>query len=145
MLWILIVAFAATLALGSLTPEEISRAPADEAPTVDRGPVESLAIWLIRAPHGGYFKWLVAQRLGKLARAMLAFRGRHEVPSGREALDGPGWNPPREVAAYLESGLNGSFADFPQPRWPFQRPRLSPLDLDPEEAIRFIESNMEIT
>lgn len=107
------------------------------------GPVESLAAWLTRAPHGLYFKWLIAHRLGRLSRALVAFRSRQEASPAWEPLAGPGWDPPGEVAAYLQSGLNGSFADYPRPRWPFQKQSPTPLDIDPAKAIDYIESKME--
>jgi hypothetical protein len=107
------------------------------------GPIESLADWMVRAPSGTYFKWLVAQRLGKLSRGLIAFQTRAELKEGGARLDAPGWNPPGEVKAYLESGLNGSFADFPRPRWPFQKPKPTPLDIDPVAAIDYVESKAE--
>ena len=108
-----------------------------------RGPVESLAGWMARAPRGLYFKWLIANRLGKLARALVAFQARQQPKPVWEPLAGAGWEPPSEVAAYLESGVNGSFADYPRPRWPFQKANPTPLDIDPEQAIDYIESKME--
>lgn len=142
--WILIVAISLWLITGSLAPEEKPRPRQAVPPFMGRGQVESLALWLTKSVRGAYFKWLVAQRLAKLARDLLAWRERRNPPSAREALRGAGWDPPQKVAAYLESGLNRSFADFPQPRWPFEGPRPSPLDLNPQEALEFIESNLEM-
>jgi hypothetical protein len=105
--------------------------------------VESLADWFTRAPEGLYFRWLIAQRLGKLSRSLLNFNKRQVTSSGWEPLTGPNWDPPQEVATYLESGLNRSFAEFPRPRWPFQRPAPTPFDLDPTQAVEYIESHME--
>ncbi|RJP48660.1 MAG: hypothetical protein C4583_13850 [Anaerolineaceae bacterium] len=140
--WIILVAVITMLAVGSFSVEDAHsdgrRVPRKPA----QGQVEMLAGWLHRAPDGLYFKWLIAQRLGKLSREMNAFDARQPASSAREAATSPGWDAPEEVAAYLESGLNGSFADYPRPRWPFQRPRPTPLDLDPETAIDFIESKM---
>ena len=110
-----------------------------------RGPVESLAEWMDRAPRGLYFKWLIANRLGKLSRDLVTFQTRQEPKSRWDALTAPGWDPPREVAAYLESGLNGSFADYPRSRWPFQKQNPTPLDIDPLQVIDYIESKMEKT
>lgn len=141
--WILIVAASMWFILGSLAPEQKLRLRKADPPFMGRGQVESLALWLNKASRGNYFKWLVAQRLGVLARDLLAFRERRNPPSAREALRSEEWNPPQEVAAYLEAGLNGSFADFPQPRWPFEGPHATPLDLNPQEALDFIESNLE--
>jgi hypothetical protein len=146
LIWIILVGLVILIMIGSfgtgsqlVDGRRVSRRPL-------QGGVESLAGWFLRAPRGLYYKWLLAQRLGKLARELVAFNARQTAPSAHEALNGPGWDPPREVGAYLESGLNGSFADYPRPRrWrkPFQPLPPTPLDLDPARAIDYIESKME--
>ena len=143
LIWIILIGAVILIVLGSFAGEgrlvdgvNVPRKPL-------QGGVESLAGWFRRAPEGLYFKWLLAQRLGKLSREMIAFNARLISPSGSEALSGPGWDPPDQVASYLEAGLNGSFADYPRPRWFFQRPASTPLDLDPDQAIDYIESKME--
>lgn len=143
--WIILVGVIVMIEIGSFATE----IPLSDAKRETRKPVlgqvESLAGWFHRAPEGLYFKWLIAQRLGKLSREMNAFEARQPASSTREAPTGPGWDPPEEVAAYLESGLNGSFADYPRPRWWFQKSKPTPLDLDPATAIDYIESNLEKT
>jgi len=139
--WIILVVVVALLAVGSLAaePPKAKRAPLRFIPI--QGPIEALAGWMVKARSGIYFKWLVAQRLGLLARALINFKARHSAASSaQDPLAGPGWDPPEEVAAYLESGLNGSFADYPRPRWSFQTPAPTPLDLDPHQVIDFIET-----
>ncbi len=140
-LWVTLVVVVAFLGLGTLTldPLRLRRKRPETRPV--QGPVETLAVWMVKAPQGIYFKWLIAQRLGRLARSILAFNRRTASRSPRDALRGSGWDPPDEVAAYLESGLNGSFADFPRARWPFQRTEPTPLDIDPQQAIDYIESH----
>lgn len=142
-LWIILVVVIAMLAVGSFSAEDAPSEGRRVARKPAQGQVELLAGWLHRAPEGLYFKWLIAQRLGKLSRELIAFNARATAPSAHDALAGPGWDPPEEVAAYLGSGLNGSFADYPRPRWPFQRPRPTPLDLESETAIDYIESKLE--
>ena len=142
-LWIILVGVIIMIEIGSFSAEDsISDGKRDVRKPV-QGPTESLAGWFLRAPDGLYFKWLIAQRLGKLSRELISFNARQSPRSDRDALHGPGWDPPDEVASYLESGLNGSFADYPRPRWPFQRPPRTPLDLDPATAIDYIESKLE--
>ncbi len=141
--WIILVGVIILIEIGSFATGNSVSDGKREVRKPAQGQVESLAGWFHRATDGLYFRWLLAQRLGKLSRELNAFNSRQAAPSAREALAGPGWDPPEEVAAYLESGLNGSFADYPRPRWPFQRPRPTPLDLDPETAIDYIESKME--
>ncbi len=142
-LWILLVAGVVLMTISSLAVEEKMYARRASGRRPAQGPVESLAEWMGRAPRGLYFKWLIAQRLGRLARGLTSFNARQARASAWEPLSGPGWNPPGEVASFLESGVNGSFADYPRPRWPFQRPAPTPLELDPVRAIDYIESHME--
>jgi hypothetical protein len=145
LIWIILVGVIVMIELSSLVAEVRAPDGKRDVRKPVQGPVESLAGWFLRAPDGLYFKWLLAQRLGKLSRDLIAFNARQAAPSAHEALHGPGWEPPEEVAAYLESGLNGSFADYPRPRWPFQRPAPTPLDLDPDVAVDYIESKLEKT
>ena len=143
LIWIILVGVIVLIEVGSFSTESRLTDRRREVRKPHQGGVESLADWLHRAPQGLYFKWLLAQRLGKLSCELIAFNARKTAPSGHEALSDPGWDPPAAVAAYLESGLNGSFADYPRPRWFFQRPAPTPLDLDPEQAVEYIESKME--
>jgi hypothetical protein len=111
-------------------------------PRSPQGQVESLAVWLRKAERGIYFKWLVANRLGKLAYQVLLQRESGRPRSVFAPLVGPDWEPSRELQAYLETGLHGSFADYPasgrlSPHQP------TPLDLNVSEAVDFLESQVQ--
>lgn len=99
------------------------------------GPVESLAVWIRRGRSSNYFKWQLANRLARLA---------HKIPEGRVA-----WHDGRpnaeSVRQYLSAGINQSFVDFPAARGPFQPRVTTPLDLDPREAVDYLESQMELS
>ncbi len=104
------------------------------------GPIENIALWIKKSPGGVYYKWLIANRLGKAARELLDQReGR--VRKGFVRLSGKDWNPPYDVDAYLETGLNGSFADFPQTHWWTAKP--TRLDVNPQQVIEYLEYEME--
>ena len=105
-----------------------------------QGPVETLAIWMKKARSGVYFKWLIANRLGKLAHQMLAQRETHHVRSIFAPLISPDWTPPKPVQDYLEVGLHGSFADFPQAFVPWAKSTPTPLDQDLAEIVKALES-----
>jgi hypothetical protein len=107
------------------------------------GQVQELAAALERSPEGTYLKWTVAHRLGKLARGLLSQREGRSAGKGLARLEGRDWSPPEPVARYLEAGLNGSFADYPRQRWPAAGRPPIPLDLDPGDAVRYLESQME--
>jgi hypothetical protein len=140
-LWFLLVVIVVLTALGSLSGKFRPARSVEVDPDPNYGPVERLARYITRSADGVYYKWLVANRLGKLTRSMLVQRsGRDDLPDGR--LDAPDWNPPAEVSLYLESGLRKTFADFPRRRW-FWGSRETPFDMDVEDVIAYLESKME--
>ena len=111
---------------------------------IDRGKVESLAVAMQKSDRGIYFKWLVANRLGKLAYQILQQRENGKKRSVLAPLVGQGWEPEIGLRQYLEKGLHGSFADFPNSGYRFfVRPPKTSLDHDVREAIEFLESQVE--
>lgn len=107
------------------------------------GQVEDLAASLGKAEHGIYFKWLIANRLGKLAYQILLHRESGRPRSVFAPLAGVDWEPRPELRTYLETGLHGSFADYPHVNRAFGTPPKTPLDLDVTEAVEFLESQVE--
>jgi hypothetical protein len=106
------------------------------------GQVESLTVWMKRTERGIYFKWLIANRLGRIAHEILSQRVGGKTRSYFDPLTGPDWKPDGSVQVYLESGLKGSFADYPQGRHPFSKPSPTPLDQDVDDVIKFLESQV---
>lgn len=104
------------------------------------GQVESLSAWVKRTDRGIYFKWLIANRLGKVAHEILLQRLGGRTRSYFDPLTGPDWTPDPSVQQYLEAGLKGSFADYPQKRWPFSKPAPTPLDHDVKDVLEYLES-----
>lgn len=110
----------------------------------EKGRVEVLAHALRRSNRGIYFKWLVANRLGKLAFQLLIQRDHGKPRTVFEPLTGEGWNPTPETQLYLEKGLRGSFAEFPGSQWNyFAPPEKTPLDHDVHAVVSFLESKIE--
>lgn len=107
-----------------------------------QGPVEGFAVWIRKAEKGIYFKWLVANRLGKLAYQILLHRESGRPRSVFAPLIGSDWEPRKELQSYLETGLHGSFADFPN-TGPLSASQSTPLDLPVLEAVDFLESHIE--
>lgn len=99
------------------------------------GRVESLAGGIHRSRTSNYFKWQVANRLGRLARHI------SETPAFSETGEGGS----ESIRAYLAAGVHQSFVDFPTPRSPFARRLPTPLDVDPEEIVGYLESRMELS
>jgi len=145
-LWVILVVAVLLSALSSLLPEVRYRTAFKPVPKPVQGQVEILVEWLNKSRRGGsYYKWLVANRLGKTAREILAQRDGHAVSKKFGSLNGRDWSPPQKTRDYLEIGLNGSFADFPHPSWFWQSPKPTPLDLDPKQVIEYLENEMETT
>lgn len=141
--WWAVVAIVLVMLLFSLIPSRRS-APRKETKSKPRlGQVEELAVWLRRVKGGTYFKWLVANRLGKLAYQILLHRENGRPRSVFSPLVGEDWKPSRELQTYLEIGLHGSFADFPHSGSRFTVPPKTPLDYEVGEAIDFLESQLE--
>ena len=109
---------------------------------VSQGPIATLSSLIHKSEHGSYYKWVIANRLGRVARELLDQREGLQIKQKFTRLTGRDWNPPKEVAAYLEAGVNGSFADYPKRSWS-RAPHHTPLDVDPQQVIEYLESEME--
>lgn len=141
--WWVIIAVVLFMLLFSLVPP-LKPAPRREPNYKPRvGQVEELTIWLRRVKGGTYFKWLVANRLGKLAYQMLLQRESGRPRSVFAPLLGTDWKPSKELQTYLELGLHGSFADFPNPGSRFSAPPKTPLDYEIRQAVEFLETQLE--
>ena len=108
-----------------------------------RGQVEQLVEWMQKAEKGVYNRWLVANRLGRLAYQILVQRDSGRPHSFFEPLDGPDWNASKSLTNYLQAGLQGSFADYPRQTNPFLPPVKTPLDHDVRDAVEFLETKFD--
>jgi len=143
-IWWWFVIFIVLLMLAfSLVPHTTFRSGVQVKRKPSPGPVEALAGSLRKAERGIYFKWLIANRLGKLAYQILLHRESGRPRSVFAPLLGMDWEPTHELRNYLEIGLHGSFADFPNLKRPFRAPQQTPLDLDIAEAVEFLESQVQ--
>jgi hypothetical protein len=140
--WWVIIFIVLIILIFSLMPQPRFRRREGQKAKPPPGQVESLASWLRKAEKGIYFKWLVANRLGKLAYQILLHRESGRTRSFFTPLLGVDWEPRDELQQYLETGLHGSFADFPNTGRLSAR-QATPLDLDVMEAVVFLESQME--
>ena len=140
--WWIIVFLVLFMLSFSLTPQTRLLRREVQRGKPSQGPVEGMAVCLRKAEKGIYFRWLVANRLGKLAYQMLLHRESGRTRSVFKPLVGADWEPRTELQQYLETGLHGSFADFPNTSR-FSTPRHTPLDFDVAEAVDFLESQTE--
>jgi hypothetical protein len=141
--WVILVVLVLLIFAKSLAPQlrPPGKALTSSKPTL--GQVQTLAGWLNKSSTGIYFKWLIANRLGKLAYQILLQRSNGKPRSVFEPLTGPDWHPTADLQNYLQSGLQRSFADFPNPRKFFAPPAKTPLDLDINNAVDFLESQID--
>ena len=141
-IWWIGIALVTLLVLGtSLLPEIKPKREKIDLQREERGGVESLARALAKSNQGTYFKWVVANRLGKLAHQLLSLREHGKPRAPFAPLTGEGWDPPEDVRQYLERGLQGSFADFPTASWRnLKKKKKTALDLDVKKAMEFLES-----
>jgi hypothetical protein len=144
-IWGIFVFLIAILLFNSLTTRTVRRKLVREKSKPHLGNVEMLAQFIERSRQGIYIKWQVANRLGRLARDFLIQRGDRIDAKVIGSLTGRDWHPSEPVRAYLETGLNGSFADYPSARRFFSHPQPTPLDLDVSEAVDFLEGQMKST
>jgi hypothetical protein len=141
--WWLIFAIIFLMLIFSLLPEYKPREREEPKSKPKHGQVEDLAIWLERAKGGIYFKWLIANRLGKLAYQILLHRESGRPRSVFAPLLGTDWEPSPALRQYLETGLHGSFSDFPNIGRFLSAPPQTPLDYEVKNAVEFLESQVE--
>jgi len=142
--WVVVLLLVLYLLSRSLLPKFKIRERFRLKKKPDVGQVEYLANWIKKTERGIYFKWLIANRLGKIANQILENRSTGKTRSFFDPLTGPDWSPDPPVQSYLESGLQGSFADYPQERRFFSTPvQKTPLDHDLNEIVRYLETQVE--
>jgi hypothetical protein len=110
-----------------------------------KGQVEQLSDWMYKSETGVYNRWLVANRLGRLAYHILVQRDSGRPRSLFAPLDAPDWNASQPLTGYLQAGLQGSFADYPSQNNPFIPHERTPLDHDIGDAVEFLETKIDST
>lgn len=127
----------------SLVPDGIRMPGKEPVRKASMGSVETLSLWMEKSRSGIYYKWLVANRLGKIAYRLLEGHARRNNRLASDRLAGPGWTPDPRVQAYLEAGLLGSFADYPRNGNPLVKSAPTPLDHDIAAVVEFVESKID--
>jgi hypothetical protein len=135
LVWVIVLTLLLLVVVWNLVPETRPASRKEVIRRRMRGEVEALAIWIAKSQQGNYFKWQLANRLGRIARRL-------------DDLAGSGGRLPSsdaEVERYMDAGLNYSFVDFPTARNLLGGGRRTALDLDPRRAADYLESQMENT
>lgn len=150
LLWAVLLAIALLVSVRSLAK---SQRRVQEVREGQRESVGQVGVWAARIEamsRGGYYEQLLAQHLGRLFLALLGYRERLNRREVQQRLEAGELDMPPEVRAYLEAGLAW---ESPRPVGLFARlmRRLrpnayaSPLDLDPERVVRFLEGRLDIS
>jgi hypothetical protein len=142
-LWILLLTILVLIVFANLLKWISIKKKSDKPARPAQGPVETLAVWISKSGQGNYYKWMIANRLGKLWGEMSGRsdnRNQSGLPVESEVQ---ARHSPEELQKYLKAGMEESFVDYPLPALPFMRRRATPFDLDVAEAIEFLESQLE--
>ena len=146
--WALFLCVAAAMAIASLLGRRKVRRRAEEIPAPQRGPVRRLALSIQRAGEGYYSRWLLAGQLSGRIIEALATDDQTAAGARRQWWASNSRDVPPEIRAYVETAMWGGFW---RPSGVGSRLRrvfsaeqaASPLDLDLETVVRFLESQVE--
>lgn len=102
--------------------------------------------WLEFYQKGDYSRWLLARNLSKLTLEIFAHQERQSLEQARERLLTGKIHLPPEVQAYIQIGLAApSFRHYTDLLALLRSTRSdSPLDLDPERIIEYLETRTQI-
>jgi len=101
--------------------------------------------WLQISQQGDYSRWLLARNVAKLALEILAHQERQSLEQTQQRIESGKIRLPTEVQAYFQVGLDApSFRHYSELMTLMRSTRsASPLDLDPEIVIRYLENRMK--
>lgn len=134
-----LIFFALILAVG-LVDKQQRKSTLYLAGDVDEGRVAGWIKLIQQAEKDHYFKWRLAQRLQKVALNVIAHQQGQSLKRTRQQLRQAELDIPPELQAYFQASLQ-SLGHLPARRRFFRPgpPAASPLDLDPEHVIQFLE------
>ena len=134
-LWILLLILFLYIAVGSFygKKSEGGTTRKNAAPVI--GPVEARARWIEERQLGTFYKWQLANLLGKVHQNI-----QESVRYGNSKNAPP---IPKQVQDYLNAGLTTSYVDYTAPSL-FQKTELTPLDVELEQVVDYLEEQLEI-
>jgi hypothetical protein len=142
-IWALFLFIALLVAAKSLVKKRSHSEQSQPPQTPEPERIEGWLKLLRRANQDDYYKWQLAQRLQKLTLEALAHNERLEPKQMRQDLAAGRLDIPPEIQAYLGAGMT-SFSHFLGAKSRIQlRRQSSPLDLKPEQVIKFLEDKVD--
>lgn len=147
--WVLFLLFSLFIAGRSLFKRWRPAPTSSISITPLAGRVQALMHAIDRTSQGVYFKWRLAQHLLGLTLEIMAYRERVSPDEMRQNLKSGTLTLPPTINGYLQTGLSpvytapaGLFSRITQRLR--QGVMTSPLDLNPETIIQFLEDQLEI-
>ncbi|MEW5957726.1 MAG: hypothetical protein AB1801_08390 [Chloroflexota bacterium] len=141
-LWAVFLLVALLLAGGSLLRPPPGQSAGRRAASPRPNRIEAWVKLLGQADQETYYRWQLAQHLQELTLDALAHHQRLSLKEIRQQLAGRRLNLPPEIVAYLRASLT-SFSHFAGPAKRYPPPPASPLDLEPERVIQFLEEKLD--
>jgi len=149
-IWIIFLIVAVRIVVGNLIAlrKRAARA-ARRKRAQERGHIGTWTNRIKMAELGLYSKWRLSQELGQLLLGVLAQGERLTPEQVKQNLEAGGIDVPPEIRAYLQAALEPGSPDAEScfeklRRWSRPETRRSPLYLDPEKVIRFLEYQMGV-
>ncbi len=148
-LWAAFIAIAIVIAARSLLKRRSTPEVTPEVARIRMGRVYNLMQAISRTSEGPYFKWRLAQHLLGLTLETLAYGERTSPNRVRERLKSGALDIPSEIEAYLLTGMTPVLSTRSNlitrvKDAIFPTHQITPLDLDPERVIQFLEDRLEI-
>jgi len=134
-LWILLLLLILYIAVGSFYGKQSEGRPTRKNAEPAIGPVEARARWIEERQRGTFYKWQLANLLGKVYQSI--------QDSVRYGNSKNASSIPPQVRDYLNAGLTTSYVDYTTPTL-FQKTELTPLDIELEQVVDFLEEQLEI-
>lgn len=142
-IWALFLFVALIIAAGSLLKRQPAQAKIRRAEPVHQERIEGWIKLIHETKQETYYKWQLAQRLQELTLDALAHDERLTRKQIRQRLQANQLDLPPEIEAYLQASMT-SFSHFvaPEQRFIKSKRQASPLDLEPERLIQFLEESL---
>ncbi|MBI5945836.1 MAG: hypothetical protein HY864_15865 [Chloroflexi bacterium] len=134
-LWILLLLLILYIAVGSFYGKKSGGRSSRKNAVPVIGPVETRARWIEERHRGTYFKWQLANLLGKIhlhIQETVRYGNSRSAPLI-----------PPNVQDFLSAGLNTTYADYSSPSL-FQKTETTPLDIQLEQVVDYLEEQLEI-
>ncbi len=143
-LWTIFLLIAVVIALKSTFK---MRLPRRRTTYPETGQAQRIGDWakLLRSANEDiYYQWQLAQNLQKLTMETLAHDEHVALKEVRQRLTAGQLDISSEIQAYLQAGIT-SFGHFlePKSRFRLRKKQSTPLDLDPEQVIQFLEEQID--